>query len=47
MSFELANDHVLIGLAVAFGVGLLIGVEREQRRARTPRTSSPACALSR
>lgn len=36
MSFELANDHVLTGLAVAFGVGLLIGIEREQRKGADP-----------
>ena len=36
MAFEFANNHVLIGLAVAFGVGLLIGIEREQRKGADP-----------
>ena len=36
MSFELANNHVLTGLAVAVGVGLLIGIEREQRKGADP-----------
>jgi len=26
------DNHILIGLAVALGTGLLIGVEREQRK---------------
>lgn len=36
MSFELADNHVLTGLAVALGVGLLIGIEREQRKGADP-----------
>lgn len=36
MATELANNDVLIGLAVALGIGLLIGVEREQRRGSDP-----------
>lgn len=30
------DQHVLTGLAVAFGVGLLIGIEREQRKGADP-----------
>ena len=36
MSFELANNHELTGLAVALGIGLLIGIEREQRKGADP-----------
>ena len=36
MTFDPADHDVLIGLAVAFGIGLLIGVEREQRKREDP-----------
>jgi uncharacterized membrane protein (DUF4010 family) len=36
MEFTPTYNHSLIGLAVAFGVGLLIGIEREQRKGADP-----------
>ena len=36
MAIDPGNNHVLIGLAVALGIGLLIGIEREQRKGEDP-----------